>query len=109
MRVDDYRKKPSNQIDWGWAKSQLRKDKGQTGNPPEPKKKQRFKTGEDSMDIWDTDVCTSRSTESTSTCPHELLQQATLTLVPVVVSALVSAPRRSNTDVLWRPGREVTS
>ena len=30
-----------------------------------------------------------------------------LTLFPVVVSALVSAPRRSNTDVLWRPGREV--
>lgn len=32
-----------------------------------------------------------------------------LTLFPVVVSALVSAPRRSNTDVLWRPGREVRS
>lgn len=31
-----------------------------------------------------------------------------LTLFPVVVSALVSAPRRSNTDVLWRPGREVS-
>lgn len=30
-----------------------------------------------------------------------------LTLFPVVVSALISAPRRSNTDVLWRPGREV--
>lgn len=54
-------------------------------------------------------MCVSGSTESTSTCPHELLQQGTLTLVPVVVSALVSAPRRSNTDVLWRPGREVTS
>lgn len=32
-----------------------------------------------------------------------------LTLFPVVVSALVSAPSRSNTDVLWRPGREVRS
>lgn len=37
----------------------------------------------------------------------EWLPHFQLTLFPVVVSALVSAPRRSNTDVLWRPRREV--
>lgn len=45
-----------------------------------------------------------QSFESPQGLPH-----FPLTLFPVVVSALVSAPRRSNTDVLWRPGREVRS
>lgn len=46
-------------------------------------------------------------TDRTDTGSRESSQHTRLTLVPVVVSALVSAPRRSNTDVLWRPGREV--
>lgn len=82
------------------------RDRRQTGKPPVQRRalglERWVRQGEMYVGNARNNTQGRREFESPQWLPH-----FQLTLFPIVVSALVSAPRRSNTDVLWRPGREV--